>query len=148
MPSGALVPADEVLVECLRTLPSAVAICNQRVYHIEVYQALTSLDHYPCIVYQITENMADGELSGLSSFINSIYSVYVISKDSADLRTLGMEIMGFGEEEYNDEIYETYGNINWIHAENESEQGEFALEQEEKGYKISTHTITIQHWGK
>lgn len=137
---------DEVLNELLLTIPQVTVTRN--VFHLEQYQTLDTLvDAYPCIVFYLQEDVPALELSGDSQFRWATYTVDVISPDSADIRTIAALIKGCNDPTFNDALHLEFENIEWITVTYDVEASEFAIEQQEKGLKTATLTLTIHHWG-
>lgn len=142
-------PYDEVLVALLKLLPSVadVAVCNNRVYHLEVFQNLPSEAQYPCIVYWLNDDFPEKELSGNSNFYHAIYTIVVSSKKSADIRQVAAEIKTLSYEDTNDQTFAQYPNVEWVEIDDDTEDNEFAVEQQDKGFKTASLTAVVDHWG-
>jgi len=144
----ASIPPDEMLVQFVQARPQVIALCNDRVFHLEVYQEQDdSLAQYPCIVYQQTDDVPDREISGNNGYFTTVYSIYVIAKNSSDLVALRNDIYWLGSEDFNTSIFQDtsgdYDMFEGIDVDSSSEDDEFAIEQQERGLKISTVIVSF-----
>lgn len=139
---------DEVFVAMLLALQEVQDRCKlQRVYHLEVFQNLGSKARFPCLVYNMVDSSPEQELSGTSGLFHSTWEVTIVSESSDDLREIATEAKGFNEEDYNDELHDTYPFIEWVSVDSDGEANEFAIEQQEKGMKTASLAVTMAHWG-
>lgn len=140
---------DEVLVELLLT--ARADLVESRVYHIEQYQMLDTLNKldgaYPCIVYELLEDSPSLELAADSKFAIATYALTVTSPKSSDIRSIATVIKNMNDATFIQEVCDAYENINWINVTSDVEGTEFAIEQQEKGLKTSTLTVLFEHWG-
>ncbi len=132
---------DEILVSKLRGI-------NPRVFHLEVFQKNPSTDRYPCIVYRLVDDQPEEELAENSGLATAVYEITLIARDSATLRTWAEQIKSvFTSSDFIDGVYcDTDGEITWIYVFNDAEQNEFAIEQQEKGYKTTSLQVAMDHW--
>lgn len=139
---------DEYLVSKILLFPKFIEHCVDRIYHIEIYESLNPPAEIPCIVYKLTDETPEQEISGDPKFFTALYELVIIAKESQVTREIAEEIKEtFATEAYNNAMYaETSGQMNWITAESDGEDGEFAIEQQEKGYKTSTIVGSLEHW--
>ena len=139
--------ADEVLVALLKESTEIVDRCNSRVFHLEVFQSTPADDRYPCVVYRKTDSVPEKELDGNNSYQTEQYDVYVIAKKSADLRPIADQILTFGSPEFSQMVWADtrFCNIEQIDSDSDSEENDFAIEQQEQGYKVSTVTVSVTH---
>lgn len=137
---------DEVLVELLKTVqPLRI---KGRVYHIEQYQMDNTLQNaYPNVVYELIEDRPDLELSGDSQFRWADYMICITSENSEDIRTCATNLKNANDPDFNLALKTEYSNIEWITVTQDVEASIFAVEQQEKGLKTSSLTLTIHHWG-
>lgn len=139
---------DELLVARLRLVPQVIAICNSRVYHLEVFQNSPSIQRYPCVVYSLDNDDPEEELAENSGLLTATFSVFVLCNKSSELRAVVEGIKYYFNDVDNiDQIYcDTDGEITWVSCTNDREQNDFAIEQQEKGIRTSTLQIAMDHW--
>ena len=142
-------PPDEMLVSFLKALTDVVALCNGRVHHLEVYQRDDSLAQYPCLVYEQSDDIPERELGGNVGYWTTIYSVYIIAQNSSALRTLTDAVYTLGTETFNQSVWQqqpaSYAMFEGLDVDSSSEDNEFAIEQQERGLKISTVSVSFQN---
>lgn len=145
---------DKWLVRWLKDDARIAGIISTRVYHMEVFQNVPSESRYPCVVYELSDDIPFNELGTTSRYYTTIYNVYVISKRSQDLRDIADAIKGFATEEFDDALLATEGAVppdyDYVEAgyegvtvDADTENNEFAIEQQELGYKITTLSVSI-----
>ena len=137
--------SDELLVSELSTVAQACAAGGDAVYHLEVYQNATgdNASNYPCFVYRRTDYAAELELSGQANVEDETYEVTVVSQDSDALRCMARAVQKTNKYEFLQHLQTTRPDVlDWI-VEHESEQNEFAMEQQDKGYKTATMLVRI-----
>lgn len=131
---------DEMLVAMLREVAA-------RVFHLEVYQKEDSQSQYPCVVYWLSDVIPERELDGNNGHEVSGYTVVVIAKDSATLRPLADAIAYFGVLAYNQTKWADtdYSGLISVDTDSQSEDENFAMEQQEKGLKTSTLSVSLTY---
>lgn len=142
---------DEVLVESVKALAVVQELCggaDPRMYHLEVFQAAESETRYPCIVYEMLSDLPFKELEQTSGLWDAIYQLTCLSKKSATIRRLAAAIQTLNDEATLDAILAAHPNVKWIEIEDDSDNCEFATEQQDKGYRSSVLTVTLTHSGK
>lgn len=140
-------PFDEVLALLLTELPFSVAKCNDRIYHYEAYRKLDAKLQYPAIVYNLIDDSQEPELTGGSGFYHATYNVSCVSPDSEDIRAFATDIKDWNDYDFINEVSNRFPNIEWIDVDTDTEENEFTVEQLEKGYKTSSVTVVVDHWG-
>lgn len=138
---------DEVLVELLRNVVEVEVRAGQRVFHLEVFQKENSQSQYPCVVYRLTDSIPEKELAGNNGYSTAVYDVYVITTTSDDLRAIAREINNFGDDTFQPFIWNNpdYSFVEGIDVDTETEEDEFAIQQQEQGYKIATLSVSITY---
>jgi DNA-dependent RNA polymerase auxiliary subunit epsilon len=130
---------DEVLITVVEALPEVI-LRSHGMHHMEVFQKIDDSEaEFPCIVYELLEDVPILELSDDSGMRHAAYALYIISTSSDDLRELATSIKTLNTQANNDTLKATYFNVEWI--------TDFAVEQQEKGNKCSTLVCTVHHWG-
>lgn len=137
---------DEVLVELLLSIqPNRI---KERVYHLEQYQMDDTLHAaYPNIVYELIEDRPDLELSGDSQFRWADYMICITSENSEDIRVCATNLKNANDPDFNATLTAAYNNIQWVTVTQDVEASIFAVEQQEKGLKTASLTMTLHHWG-
>lgn len=139
---------DEILVERILALPKVLERCVEPyLYHLEVAQdALDSDGLYPCIVYNLVDDVPHKELSGESGLYSATYEITVIARTSEDLKYIAADIKTLADEDKNIQLTLDHPSCEWIRIETDTEGNEFAVEQQEKGYKTSSLLAVLDHW--
>lgn len=117
----------------------------ESVYHLEVYQNANgdNQKNYPCYVYRKSDFSPETELSGEASVEDETFEVTCVAQDSESLRCLAKTLQRSYRYSYLESLQATTpGLLDWL-VENDSEQNEFALEQQDKGYKTTTLIVRI-----
>jgi hypothetical protein len=138
---------DEALVTLLSESTEVIARCSARVFHLEVFQNIPADARYPCVVYRKTDSIPEKELDGNNAYQTEQYDIYVIAKKSADLRPIADQILNFGKPDFNEAVWADvrFCNVEQVDSDSDSEENDFAIEQQELGYKVSTVTVAITH---
>lgn len=145
---------DEKMVELWKALPDVVTLLGSRVYHLEVAQAADSLSKFPALVYNLESDIPELELSQPTGIYYATYKLQCFSKKSSDVRTIATALASMGEEDYITAIAGGFGvtgsfpDIGWIDVVEDTDLNEFAIEQQEKGYRVSSVLMKVTHNGK
>lgn len=137
--------ADEMLVSWLLALSDVITLCGSRVFHLENFQNADSQSRYPCVVYRLSDEIPEKELYGNVGYDTYQYDVYTIAKKSADLRGIVEQIKDFGSPDFNTTQFVALQaqGFEAVDVDAETEDNEFAIEQQELGYKVSTLSVSI-----
>lgn len=132
---------DDYLVAQLVQLAQSCGSGN--VYHLEAYQQDDNQAKYPCYVYRRSDFTPELEMSGEAGIQDDTYEVAVISTDSDTLRCLANAMQITYKYAWLRARQVTEPNLlDWI-VENDTEGVEWAIEQQDKGYKMSTMTVRV-----
>jgi hypothetical protein len=139
---------DITFIEYLKTLTAVNTTCNNRVFHLEVFQNVPSGNQYPCIVYSKSSDAPKKEQSGQIDFRLAQLTLVVIAEDSETLKEILKDIDYLATETFDDALIEDDTNVLTIDIDDDAEDNIFAQEQQEKGYRTSTLAVFIMHKGK
>lgn len=137
--------SDELIVAQLGVLAQTCSLQGDAVYHLEVYQNATGTNeaNYPCYVYRKSDHAPELELTGEASIEDDTYEVVCISQDSDSLRCLARALQETYRYSFLTDLQVTSPDVlDWV-VDNDSESNEFALEQQDKGYKTATILVRI-----
>lgn len=137
--------SDDLLVRQLGLLAQSCSLQGDAVYHLEVYQNATGDNetNYPCYVYRKSDHAPELELTGEASIEDDTYEVVCISRDSDSLRCLANALTETYRYSFLLTLQSTSPDVlDWV-VENDAEQNEFAMEQQDKGYKTTTILVRI-----
>ncbi len=131
-------PSDEILVERLKLLAP-------QVYHLEVYQNARdqNQENYPCCVYRRHDFNPMTELAGESGFRTDGYEVLVIARDSSELRAIADALQDTYKYAYLVALQAVYSQVKDWQIDTDTESVEFAVEQQDKGYKITSVYVHV-----
>lgn len=140
-----MIPCDEILVSQLRLLAESCRLQGSNVYHLEVYENATGTNetNYPCYVYRKSDFSPETELTGEAGLEDETFEVTCISQDSDSLRCLARALQKTYRYTFLQKLQAASPYVlDWI-VENDTEQNEFAMEQQDKGYKTATMIVRI-----
>lgn len=140
-----MTPCDEILVSQLLLLGQSCRLQRGNVYHLEVYENATgdNATNYPCYVYRKSDYSPETELTGEASVEDETFEVTCVSQDSESLRCLARALQKTYRYSYLEKLQATMPYVlDWL-VDNDTEQNEFAVEQQDKGYKTATMLVKI-----
>ena len=140
-----MTPSDDLLVAQLKLLGEGCRLQRGNVYHLEVYQNATgdNQTNYPCYVYRKSDFTPELELTGEANVEDETFEVTCISQDSESLRCLAKELQKTYRYAFLQKLQTANPHLlDWL-VDNDTEQTEFAMEQQDKGYKTATMTVRI-----
>lgn len=141
-------PSDELLAEQLGVIANTCSLQADSVYHLEVYESsglagASNAANYPCFVYRKSDFAPELELSGEAEVQDDTYEVTCVAQDSDALRCMAGALQRTYHYRFLAGLQTAYPSVlDWL-VENDSEQNEFAVEQQDKGYKTATMIVRI-----
>ncbi len=148
------IQSDELLVSTLRTMaslalagvvPAVAPDPSGRAYHLEVYQKKDNPRSYPCYVYRHADWLTNPELAGQAGIVSDVFEVTVVSQDSLTLRALVDALKASYVYEFLQQLQATTSTadvLDW-EVDNDDESNEFAMQQQDKGYKTATMMVKV-----
>lgn len=115
-------------------IKAALTTINNRVYHMTVWQTLSSEDVYPCVVYERVDDKNFDELDGNSPAWNGLFAVYVLANTDAELRTLADTLKSLSG------VFDTTG---WQQWSGDVEQYDAPVEMQEIGRKQTQLQVSL-----